>query len=284
MEESEKRSIFASENRSTADEHHRQKRAESQALAMIYKRIKHERMNSKLLKLNEPYKVIYAGGKVGRHIATLFTWEEDEEGTAEILESHEYPIIDQGEEFPAGTLVNTEIEDCRVICSYNPKNGITGTNLYWLAGIIEYDFQQLEPSGAEYILKRLQLLDCQIKLPEEESKDENGKPELDENGKKVMTTKWDYTASLWVSLKKGRFEGEREYIVKGNHSNGFYFESMGTADEIFSDLSYQLSVYSHYLLDGIGSIHFCTSDGYLADVFNRLNKKQGIETDYKDIW
>ena len=28
-------------------------------------------MNSKLLKLNEPYKVIYAGGKVGRHIATL---------------------------------------------------------------------------------------------------------------------------------------------------------------------------------------------------------------------
>ena len=129
---------------------------------MIYKRIKHERMNSKLLKLNEPYKVIYAGGKVGRHIATLFTWEEDEEGTAEILESHEYPIIDQGEEFPAGTLVNTEIEDCRVICSYNPKNGITGTNLYWIAGIIEYDFQQLEPSGAEYILKRLELLDCQI--------------------------------------------------------------------------------------------------------------------------
>ena len=241
-------------------------------------------MNSKLLKLNEPYKVIYAGGKVGRHIATLFTWEEDEDGSAEILESHEYPIIDQGEEFPAGTLVTTEIEDCRVICGYNPKNGITGTNLYWLAGIIEYDFQQLEPSGAEYILKRLQLLDCHIKLPEEEVKDENGKPELDENGKKVMTTKWDYTASLWVSLKKGRFEGEREYIVKGNHSNGFYFESMGTADEIFSDLSYQLSVYSHYLLDGIGSIHFCTSDGYLADVFNRLNKKQGIETDYKDIW
>ena len=130
----------------------------------------------------------------------------------------------------------------------------------------------------------MELLDSHIKLPEEEVKDEDGKPELDENGKKVMTTKWDYTASLWVSLKKGRFEGEREYIVKGNHSNGFYFESMGTADEIFSDLSYQLSVYSHYLLDGIGSIHFCTSDGYLADVFNRLNKKQGIETDYKDIW
>ena len=171
-------------------------------------------MNSKLLKLNEPYKVIYAGGKVGRHIATLFTWEEDEDGSAEILESHEYPIIDQGEEFPAGTLVTTEIEDCRVICGYNPKNGITGTNLYWLAGIIEYDFQQLEPSGAEYILKRLELLDCQIKLPEEEVKDEDGKPELDENGKKVMTTKWDYTASLWVSLKKGRFEGERELLLR----------------------------------------------------------------------
>ena len=241
-------------------------------------------MNSKLLKLDEPCKVIYAGGRIGRHIATLLTWEDDpEETSAEIVETRQYPVLDQGEECPAGTLMTTDLEDCRVVCSYNPANGITGTNLYWLAGIIEYDFQQLEPCGAEYILKRLELLDCHVKLPEEEVKDEDGKPELDENGKKVMTTKWDYKASLWVSLKKGRFEGEREYIVKGNHSNGFYFESMGTADEIFSDLSYQLSVYSHYLLDGIGSIHFCTNDGYLADVFNRLNKKQGIETDYKDI-
>jgi hypothetical protein len=92
-------------------------------------------------------------------------------------------VLDQGEECPAGTLMTTDLEDCRVVCSYNPANGITGTNLYWLAGIIQYDFQQLEPSGAEYILERLKVLNCQIKLPEVELKDEDGTTLLDENGK-----------------------------------------------------------------------------------------------------
>ena len=250
-------------------------------------------MNSKLLKLNEPYKVIYAGGKIGRHIATLFTWEDDKDGSAEIMESHEYPIIDQGEEFCAGTLVNTEIEDCRVVCGYNPKNGITGTNLYWLAGIIEYDFQQLEPSGAEYILKRLQLLDCQIKLPEEPLRDEDGKPLVDKNGKPLkfyfstpMTTeKLDYESTLYISITKGDFEAEdqREYIVKSNVHDGLYFESSGTAHEIYNDLTYQLSVYHYYLLKNIGAVKFETNDMMLADVLNRLNADQGIETNYKDI-
>ena len=78
-----------------------------------------------------------------------------------------------------------------------------------------------------------------------------------------------------MSLKKGHFEGEREYIVKGNHVDRLYFESIGTAEEIFSVLSYQLSVYEHYLKEGIDSAHLCKHDGYLADVFNRLNKNQG---------
>ena len=244
-------------------------------------------MNSKLLKLDEPYKVIYAGGKIGRHIATLITWEDDpEEMSAEIVEAQQYPVIDQGEEFPAGTLVTTDLEDCRVICTYNPKNGLTGTNLFWLASIIEYDFQQLEPTGAEYILERLQRLDCHIKLPEVELKDEDGKTMLDEDGKPEMVTKYDYEATLGISLARGHFEkdlSKREYIVKGNHFNGFYFESMGTADEIYSDLIYQLSVYKHYLLGGIGSVKFNTNDGMLADVLNRLNASQGIETHFKEI-
>ena len=36
-------------------------------------------MNSKLLKLDAPYNVIYAGGRVGRHIATLMVWNDGEE-------------------------------------------------------------------------------------------------------------------------------------------------------------------------------------------------------------
>ena len=34
-------------------------------------------MKSKLLKLDAPYNVIYAGGYVGRHVAKLVTWKED---------------------------------------------------------------------------------------------------------------------------------------------------------------------------------------------------------------
>ena len=244
-------------------------------------------MNSKLLKLDEPCKVIYAGGRIGRHIATLLTWEDDpEETSAEIVETRQYPVLDQGEECPAGTLMTTDLEDCRVVCSYNPANGITGTNLYWLAGIIQYDFQQLEPSGAEYILERLKVLGCQIKLPEVELKDEDGTTLLDENGKPEMVTKYDYTATLYISITKGNFEedlSKREYIVKGNPHEGLYFESMGTPYEIYSDLTYQLSVYSHYLLKGLGAVTFDTHDAMLADVLNRLNADQGIETHYRDI-
>ena len=39
-------------------------------------------MNSKILKLDAPYNVIYAGGKVGRHIATLMVWNDDEDDEA----------------------------------------------------------------------------------------------------------------------------------------------------------------------------------------------------------
>ena len=55
-------------------------------------------MNSKILKLDAPYNIIYAGGKIGRHIATLMMWEDDAEGGAEVFEAHQYPIIDQGNE------------------------------------------------------------------------------------------------------------------------------------------------------------------------------------------
>lgn len=244
-------------------------------------------MNSKILKLDAPYQVIYAGGKIGRHIATMITWADDPEDDGCIIESHSYPIIDQGEEYPAGTLVNwAELEDCRVICSYNPKNGITGTNLYWMSGIIEYDFQQIESAGAEYILERLKRLDCKILLPEEELKDEDGKLVLDEDGKKEMVTKYDYEANLYISFKRGDFEDDpskREYIVKSPTHQSLYFEASGTADEIYSELTYQLSVYNYYLLHGIGSVTFMTNDGLLADVMNRLNARQGIKTNYKDM-
>ena len=241
-------------------------------------------MNSKILKLDAPYNVIYAGGKVGRHIATLITWADDPDANGEVVESHQYPIIDQGEELPAGTLVTeAELEDCRTICSVSEKTGKLATNLYWVAKIIEYDFQQLEPAGAEYILERMKLLGCTIALPTEEIKGEDGKTVYDENGQKEVRTVYDYEATLSISPTKASWEENPEYIVKSNVHEGLYFESYGSEEEIYHDLAHQLSVYDYMLLDGIGSVKFQTNDAMLASVINRLNEQQGIESHAIDI-
>jgi hypothetical protein len=72
-------------------------------------------MNSKLIRLDAPYNVIYAGGKVGRHIATLMVWNDDEEAVGSIMDAASYPVIDEGVEIPAGTLIDyAELHDCRV--------------------------------------------------------------------------------------------------------------------------------------------------------------------------
>lgn len=217
-------------------------------------------MNSKLLKLDAPYNVIYAGGKVGRHIATLMVWSDDEEMAGGIMDAASYPVIDEGEEYPAGTLIDyAELHDCRVVC---PPGG---TNLYWVAKMIEYDFQQLEPVGAEYILERMKLLDCTIKMPEK--------------------LKFDATLSIWAY--NGHREENRRYRVKSNRHEGFYFEAEGTADEIKNDLQFQLAVYEGAFRDDLISIRFqshdlgLTGDEEMESVIKYLNDSQGI-TDGED--
>ena len=77
-------------------------------------------MNSKILKLDAPYNIIYAGGRVGRHIATMTVWNDDEMG---IYGSRQYAMIDEGGELAAGALaVEADLSDCRVICNETRKN------------------------------------------------------------------------------------------------------------------------------------------------------------------
>ena len=219
-------------------------------------------MKSQLLKLEAPYNVIYAGGKVGRHIATLMVWNDDEEALGGIMDAASYPVIDEGEEFPAGTLCeDAELHDCRVLC---PPGG---TNLIWVAKIIEYDFQQLEPAGAAYILERMKLLGCKIAMPVEKDK---------ETGEMVQRMRYKATLDVWCIQG---FEGEPDavYRVRSNRFQGFYFQSEGTAEEVYNDLSYQLSVYEGNFYDDLISIQFQTNDGQLTEVTNRLNADQHIE-------
>ncbi len=213
---------------------------------------------SQLLKLDAPFNVIYAGGYVGRHIATLVTWKEDEEGDMDDWES--YPILDLGEEYPAGKLVPVDVEDCRVLC---PQGG---TNLFWLAKIIEYDFQQLEPAGVDYILHRMKLLDCKVALPME--KGEDGEP----------IPQWDYTISLdfWqITGKIGTTEGE--FRARSGGGGPFYFEAYGTVGEIYRDLSMQVSFYQDFFFDDLIKITFHTDDLHMTKVTRRLNADQHIE-------
>ena len=213
-------------------------------------------MKSQLLKLDAPYQVIYAGGLVGLHIATMVTWTEDENG--EMTDTVSYPVIDRGEEYPAGKMAMVDLDDCRVLC---PKEG--GTNLGWVMKIIEYDYQQFDPVGPEYILERMRLLGCTIKLPTEKDK---------ETGEELTCI--DYTVTLYITPLNGSWEEPRYYRVKSNRFDGFYFEAEGTADEIYNDLHYQLSCYKSFFHDEISRIEFTTYDMELEDVIEKLNKRQ----------
>ena len=215
-------------------------------------------MKSKMLKLDAPYQVIYAGGYVGRHIATLVTWKEDEEG--DMTETMSYPILDLGEEYPAGKMVMEDLMDCRVLC---PSEG---TNLYWVAKIIEYDFQQLEPAGIAYILERMKLLNCYIKLPFE--KDE-------ETGEEYPILEYKTTLDVWC-VHGFDWEEDAIFRVKSNRCEGFYFQAEGTAHEIYNELSYQMNAYIGHFYDDHIAIKFGTDDGQLAEVCDKLNKDQGL--------
>ena len=224
-------------------------------------------MESKLLKLDKPYNVIYAGGRVGRHIATLMVWNEvnDEDGLG-IMDAVSYPVIDEGEEFPAGTLIDyAELHDCRVICPYSEKEECNATNLYWVAKMIEYDFQQLEPVGAEYILERMKLLGCMIAMPTEKDK---------ETGEEVYRIDFDIT--LWINKVSGPIGNDNEGVfrVTSNLHDGFYFEAEGTPEEIQSDLQYQRSVYLGAFNDEICSISFHTSDLFEDNWVEKLNERR----------
>ena len=225
-------------------------------------------MNSKLIKLDAPYSVIYAGGKVGRHIATLMVWNDDEEMAGGITDAASYPVIDEGEEFPAGTLIDyAELHDCRVICPYSEKEGCPATNLFWVAKMIEYDFQQLEPVGAEYILERMKLLGCQIAMPTERDK---------ETGEEVYQIDFDVT--IYVMKLSGPVGNDNEGVfrVTSNHFCGFYFEAEGTPEEIQSELRYQRNVYLAAFNDEINRISFHTSDLFKDNWVEELNQRRDI--------
>lgn len=208
-----------------------------------------KKMATKLLKLDPPYQVILAGNTVGLHTATLIKWNDDD-----ITDNESYPIVDEGEETPSGTLCPMDIHDCIVVCPPNHK-----TNLGWLSKVIEHDFQQLEPAGIDYIMERLFLLGVDIAMPKEK------------DGSEI----WDFDISLDFINPPVSWDKNPYYRVRGGRHEGLYFQSEGTADEVYNDLFQQLSSYYDFFLkkDIYIKVKFHTYDiDYDDPLMVRLNE------------
>jgi hypothetical protein len=179
-------------------------------------------------------------------------WDDDED--LGIMDAVSYPVIDEGKEFPAGTLCDdAELHDCRVLCPSEGK-----VTLAWVAKVIEHDFRQIEPAGAEYILERMKLLNCEIEMPVMKN----------EAGEEVLETDFELSMNIWkVSGPIGN-DDEGVFRVNTLAIQGFYFEAMGTPEEIYSELEYQKSIYhsAFYDRDIFIKIRFYSDDGYINDV------------------
>ena len=213
-------------------------------------------MNSKILKLDAPYNIIYAGGRVGRHIATITIWDDDDMG---IYGSRQYAMIDEGGELAAGALaVEADLSDCRVICNESDPR----VQLRWLATIVEYDMRQEEPVEFQYIWERLSLLG--VKVIWDKARDEKGELLKDEDGELIDENV--YTVSL-------SFEGTHDHMVAQSYTvSGFYFYARGKVEDVYHDLRYQLSQYETAFYDDHLLIKFKTADGWERHIVDLLNQ------------
>ena len=211
-------------------------------------------MNSKILKLDAPYNIIYAGGRVGRHIATMTVWEDNDMG---IYDAHQYAMIDEGGELAAGALaVEAELGDCRVICNESDPR----VRLRWLAEIIEYDMRQEDPVEFHYIWERLSLFGVKDK-----ARDEKGELLKDEDGELIDENV--YTISL-------TFEGTHSHMIAQSYTtSGFYFYARGKVEDVYNELYYQLSQYETAFHNDYLLIKFKTIDSWEQHIVDLLNQR-----------
>ena len=223
-------------------------------------------MNSQILKLEAPYNIIYAGGRIGRHIATMTIWDDGELG---IFEASQYAMIDEGGELAAGALATeAELCDCRVICNErDPRVG-----LRTLAEIVKYDLEQDEPVEFSYIWERLSLLG--VKVIWDKACDENGKYLKDDEGELIDENVYGISIS---------FDGTHEHLLARSYvSSGFYFYARGTVEEVYKELHYQHMMYESAFYHNALHIKFDTPDGWEQHIIDLLNDRKEYYTPAPD--
>ena len=214
-------------------------------------------MNSKILKLDAPYNIIYAGGRVGRHIATMTIWNDDEMG---IYDARQYAMIDEGGELAAGALaVEADLSDCRVICNESDPR----VHLRWLAEIVKYDFEQEEPVEFTYLWERLSLFG--VKVIWDKARDENDELLTDDQGEYIDENVYEISIS---------FDGTHEYMFARSYTtSGFYFYARGTVEEVYRELHYQHMTYESMFNRFDLLIKFTTPDGWEQHIIDLLNQR-----------
>ena len=214
-------------------------------------------MNSKILKLDAAYNIIYAGGRVGRHIATMTVWEDNDMG---IYDARQYAMIDEGGELAAGTLaVEAYLGDCRVICNESDPR----VRLRWLAEIVKYDFEQEEPVEFTYLWERLSLFG--VKVIWDKARDENDELLTDDQGEYIDENVYEISIS---------FDGTHEYMFARSYTtSGFYFYARGTVEEVYRELHYQHMTYESMFNRFDLLIKFTTPDGWEQHIIDLLNQR-----------
>ena len=215
-------------------------------------------MNNNILKLEPPYNIIYAGGRIGKHIATLTVWDDDAMG---VYGARQYPMIDEGGELAAGALITeATLGDCRVVCNERDAR----VNLRSLAELVKYDLEQDEPVEFSYLWERLSLLG--VKVVWDKARDEKGEWMKDDEGNLVDENVYDVSIS---------FDGTHEHLLARSYvSSGFYFYARGPVDEGYKELHYQHMVYeSLFDRDGL-LIRFDTPDGWEQHIVDLLNDRK----------
>lgn len=207
-------------------------------------------MESKLLKLDPPYHIIYAGGKTGRHMATLMMWEEPEPGSTMLPYTASYPVIAQGNQMPQGSLVGDSIlEDCRVVCREDNMR----ITLYKFAELVKFDFEQLNPVEAGHLWDQLVGLGVEMDFPKSKESGEE---------------KTEFEVCLYF------FGTQRHLKVDSNLSTGFCFHAEGSAEEVYQQLHYQHRIYEAMFCSRNLVITFETNDGFEMEqeIVDRLNQ------------
>ena len=215
-------------------------------------------MNSKILKLDAPYNIIYAGGRIGRHIATMTVWEDNEMG---INDAHQYAMIDEGGELAAGRLAcEAELGDCRVVCNERDPR----IRLRPLAELVKYDLEQEEPVEFTYLWERLSLLG--VKVEWDKVRNEKGEFLRDEDGELIDQNVYEVSIS---------FDGTHKHLLARSYvSSGFYFYARGTVEEVYKELHYQHMMYESAFHHDALLIDFETPDGWEQHIIDLLNERK----------